>query len=57
MTNNNHSLDFIILQSKNAGNGTKKKEVIAREKTNCFGGFCSGFRVKLASKLPQRPTN
>jgi hypothetical protein len=25
MTNNNYSLDFIILQSKNAGNGTKKE--------------------------------
>jgi hypothetical protein len=24
MTNNSYSLDFIVLQSKNAGNGTKK---------------------------------
>ena len=35
----------------------KKKEVIARKKTSCFGGFCSGFRVKLASKLPKRLVN
>jgi hypothetical protein len=29
----------------------KKKELVARKKTSCFGGFCSGIWVKLASKI------